>query len=266
LCNSGTYPTSKQQGTICGSKSTRDPCKEWIQLRYYIADEYVEMAMRYWPDDWRIPVLTQEVPQGMKVDASSTKTPTRDKVVPKNPKPTHNLTQQKKVSVPKKDVHSIKKDTSPAAREHGMGDRKTQEIPSITTPQEKMQPKRLIIQIGGSRKKAKAHKQPPEYTITEDDADLVVEKVQEHAVEEFKDAQHQKGQIQDELDDIRQVLEHIRRVHRLGRGIESVPIGSEAKERVLENEKDTIQNIAQEILIFIVTPNMLEMDEMITRH
>jgi NACalpha-BTF3-like transcription factor len=37
--------------------------------------------------------------------------------------------------------------------------------------------KRMIIQSSGARKKMKAHKAVPKYTITEDDAELVVEKV-----------------------------------------------------------------------------------------
>jgi hypothetical protein len=74
-----------------------------------------------------------------------------------------------------------------------MGDTTTQETPSTTTPQETMQPKRPIIHTGGSCKKAKAHKKPPEYTITEDDVTSWPEKVQEHAAEEFEDAQHQRG-------------------------------------------------------------------------
>jgi hypothetical protein len=47
------------------------------------------------------------------------------------------------------------------------------------------------------------HKKPPVYTITEDDADLVVERVHEREVEEFEDVQHQRDRIQDELADLR---------------------------------------------------------------
>jgi hypothetical protein len=36
------------------------------------------------------------------------------------------------------------------------------------------------------------HKKPPEYTITEDDANLVAERFHDWAVEEFEDAQHQR--------------------------------------------------------------------------
>jgi hypothetical protein len=38
--------------------------KEWIQLRFFINDEEVEMAMRYWQDNWKIPVITKEIPKG----------------------------------------------------------------------------------------------------------------------------------------------------------------------------------------------------------
>jgi hypothetical protein len=55
-------------------------------------------------------------------------------------------------------------------------------------------------------KKAKAHKTPPEYTITEHDADLVTKRVHNREVEDFEDAQHQRDQIQDELDDMKKLL------------------------------------------------------------
>ena len=68
-------------------QACRDPGKDWLQLRYYVTEEDIEMAMRNWHDDWRISVLTQEFPQGTEVDGGSTKTPAGDKVVPKNLKP-----------------------------------------------------------------------------------------------------------------------------------------------------------------------------------
>jgi hypothetical protein len=49
------------------------------------------------------------------------------------------------------------------------------------------------------RKKEKAHKDSPEYTITEDDADLVAQKVQDSVVEDFEEAKHQRGKIQDDM-------------------------------------------------------------------
>jgi hypothetical protein len=46
-------------------------------------------------------------------------------------------------------------------------------------------------------------------------------------VEDFEDAQHQRDQIQDELDNMRQLLEHIREMQREGRGIDSILARSE---------------------------------------
>jgi hypothetical protein len=67
------------------------------------------------------------------------------------------------------------------------------------------------------------------------------------------------------LADIRQVLEQIRGVHRPGRGTDSFPAGTKAEARAAPNEQDTIQTIAQVSLTFTVTPNMLQMDEMIAQ-
>jgi flagellar biosynthesis chaperone FliJ len=54
--------------------------------------------------------------------------------------------------------------------------------------------------------------------ITEDDVDLVVEKVQDHASKAFEEAKNQRGKIQDDLDGIKQVLEQIRTTQRSERG------------------------------------------------
>jgi hypothetical protein len=39
--------------------------------------------------------------------------------------------------------------------------------------------------MGGARKKVKPHRTPPEYTIIEDDADLVAQMVRDLIVEDF---------------------------------------------------------------------------------
>jgi hypothetical protein len=62
------------------------------------------MAMRDWLDNWKIPVLNQEVPKGTEVDAGKTKTPAGDKVAPKRPKPTQKSVQQNKGGATKKDA------------------------------------------------------------------------------------------------------------------------------------------------------------------
>jgi hypothetical protein len=72
-------------------QARRDPEKEWLQLRYCVKEEDVEMEIRDWQDDWRIPVLTQEMPTGMETDAGKVQTPVGDKVALKKPKPSQNL-------------------------------------------------------------------------------------------------------------------------------------------------------------------------------
>jgi hypothetical protein len=58
--------------------------------------------------------------------------------------------------------------------------------------------------------------------ITEDDADLVAQMVQDRTMEDFDEAQCQRDRMQDEMEDMRQILEKIRETQRVNKGIESV--------------------------------------------
>jgi hypothetical protein len=79
------------------------------------------MEIKDWQDDWRVPVLTQEMPTGKEADAGKDQTPVGDKVVPKKPKPSQKPTQQKKGGVPKKGTQARKKDTTQAPKEQKKG-------------------------------------------------------------------------------------------------------------------------------------------------
>jgi hypothetical protein len=127
------------------------------------------------------------------VDAGQTKTPVGDKVAPKKPKPTQKLATKKKGGATKKDAQAGKKDTASQQKDQGAGATGTQGTPSTSTPQEPGPPKWPISQSGGTHKKEKVHKEPPEYTITEDDADLVAEKVQDRVAEDFEEASTKGG-------------------------------------------------------------------------
>jgi hypothetical protein len=43
----------------------KDPNKQWLQLRYCITEGDIEMAIKDWEDEWRIPVLTRDIPTGV---------------------------------------------------------------------------------------------------------------------------------------------------------------------------------------------------------
>jgi len=68
-------------------------------------------------------------------------------------------------------------------------------------------PKITFVQIGGVHKKIKVHKEVPEYTITEDDAELVAKRVQYRTVEEYEEVEKQRERIMKELTEVRHVLE-----------------------------------------------------------
>jgi hypothetical protein len=140
----------------------RDPEKEWLQLRFCINAEEVEMEMRDWQDDWKIPVITKDMPKGKEVEAGSSKTPAGDNIAPKNQhsrgSPVKIQCNRRREVLQRRMHRSGKKDTAPTQEEQGRGDTMTQETPSTATPQETGPPKWPIIHTGGSCKKAKAHK------------------------------------------------------------------------------------------------------------
>jgi hypothetical protein len=117
-------------------QARRDPEKEWLQLCYCVKEEYVDMTIKDWQDDWKIPVLTQEIPTGKEVDAEQYQTPVVDKFAPKKPNPSHKSAQKKKVGVPKKGTQARKKDTTQAPKEQGKRVETAQGSTSSATQQE----------------------------------------------------------------------------------------------------------------------------------
>jgi hypothetical protein len=41
----------------------QDPDKQWLQMRYFITEGDIDMVINKWPDEWRIPAITREVPE-----------------------------------------------------------------------------------------------------------------------------------------------------------------------------------------------------------
>jgi hypothetical protein len=69
--------------------------------------------------------------------------------------------------------------------------------------------------MGGERKKFKAHKMPLEYMIMEDETNLMAQMVQDQTIKDFDEDQRQRDRMQDELADIRQILEKIKEAQRV---------------------------------------------------
>jgi hypothetical protein len=83
-------------------------------MRYHVLAEDVEMTIKDWDDDWRIPVLNQEIPVEKEAKEEQEKTPAEDKMVPKKLRTGHNKVQQKKGGVPNKDTQAGKKNNTQA--------------------------------------------------------------------------------------------------------------------------------------------------------
>jgi hypothetical protein len=47
-------------------KEKRDPMKEWLQLRYCVTTEEVQWAMKDWPEEWKVPIVSKKGSKGKK--------------------------------------------------------------------------------------------------------------------------------------------------------------------------------------------------------
>jgi hypothetical protein len=90
--------------------------------------------------------------------------------------------------------------------------------------------------MGGAHKKAKAHRMPPEYMITEDDADMVSQIIQDHTVEDFENDVRQRDGIEEELAYIRQLLMHLGEAQASGSNVEMGSSASQIRAEVGSSE------------------------------
>ena len=83
------------------------------------------------------------------------------------------------------------------------------DIPVTTTQIETLPMKRTILQSTSQRKKMKAHKGVLELKITEDDAQLVTEKVQDRTTKVWYDVEKQREEIVKKLTEVKDALEQL---------------------------------------------------------
>jgi hypothetical protein len=74
-------------------QSRKDPENEWIQLWYCVKEKDIEMVIKDWHDDWRVPTMNQEMSVDKEADAGKEQAPVGDKMMPKKPNPGQNLVQ-----------------------------------------------------------------------------------------------------------------------------------------------------------------------------
>ena len=68
-------------------QARQDLDKQWLQMCYYITEGDIDMVISEWPDEWRIPAITQEVPEKKtEEEAEQGETQPLEIQVPKKPR------------------------------------------------------------------------------------------------------------------------------------------------------------------------------------
>jgi hypothetical protein len=73
----------------------KDPNKQWLQLCYCITKGDIEMVIKDWEDDWRIAVITRDIPVGVEEEEARQEHPHDEEVGQEE-------TQPQGVTMPKK--------------------------------------------------------------------------------------------------------------------------------------------------------------------
>jgi hypothetical protein len=104
-------------------QARKDPDNQWLQLRYCIMEGDIQMAIKDWEDEWRIPVLTREIPAEIEEEevrqehthaeeVGQEQTQPEEVTVPKKPRTGQNKPQQKKGGTSKTGVQTGKKNNT----------------------------------------------------------------------------------------------------------------------------------------------------------
>jgi hypothetical protein len=121
----------------------------------------------------------------------------------------------------------------------------------------------MVVQETGTRKKSKAQRASPEYTIMEDDGEMIARMVQDCLAEDFDHAAHHRDNLQKELAEMGHLLRTLGEAQRASssRGIEMST--TQTNERVEVEERDPILTMPHAHAMVYTKPSMLGMDEIV---
>jgi hypothetical protein len=131
-------------------------------------------------------------------------------------------------------------------------------MPETSEPTD-AQKKRTREQESGSRKKEKAHRTPPHTSLTTDDVELVATTIEDRLSEAWENAKKHRDSIIEQVQEVKTALEQLkiraeqRQKDTPVKTMEGMPAG------------ETMQIIAQGSTNFMITPDMLYIDEEVTQ-
>jgi hypothetical protein len=184
--------------------------------------------------------------------ASECTQPTKSRVTVKK--------QRKKETIPRASVletehaegtngEAQKNDNIPSQEEES-GD-----LPEVKNPmQTETTPKRIsMMKIGGQCKKMRVHKETPQLTITEDDAELVADKVQDRGEEALYVVESQREELMKNLMEVKEVLEILQ--------INVAQQKGTVQQEKTHEEKETVQTTTMGSETFQINQGMLQIDK-----
>lgn len=172
-------------------------------MRYYITEGGIDMVISEWDNKRKILFLTQEFSERTtEEEAGQGETQSKEMQVPKKRRTGQGKTTQTNEGPLKTRTQNGKNDKTQSAKEQQKQDEVPQGTTSCPKPQELGGNTRIAMKKGGPCKKMKAQRTPPEYTIMNDDREMIARMVQDCLAEDFDHIVENKDIIQEELENI----------------------------------------------------------------
>jgi hypothetical protein len=100
-------------------QAQKDPNKKWLQMHYYITEGNINMVIKYWEDEWKIPILIQDLlERTTEEEVRQGETQPEEFLVPKKQRMTHKKTKQTNEGTTKTRTQKRKKQNTQMAKEH----------------------------------------------------------------------------------------------------------------------------------------------------
>jgi hypothetical protein len=147
-------------------------------MRYCITEGDIDMIIHEWLDEWKIPTIPRAVPgQTIEGGALQPKTKHPQVSVPKKPRMGQIKSTQREGGSEQPGTQKGRTETTQPTNEQQNPAKGEQETTTNPITQKPGGTKRPAVQETSARKKSKAQRSPPEYTITEDDGEMVARMV-----------------------------------------------------------------------------------------
>jgi hypothetical protein len=191
-------------------QAIRDPKKNWLEMRYCASREEVNWIVKYWPIQWEVPTTKKGAkPKEQVEEGTSKKTSSPTENTRKDAKRAQASGSSATMKNPRKKETMSREEVKDDDKNGETSQSKEEDAHKKKTEALMSQKKRTGTKEEEIVKKMKYHKNPPIITVTEDDVELVADKVQDKGEDLVRTIESQREEIMAKLVEVHDTLQRL---------------------------------------------------------